>query len=113
MITTVAPRPWAPTSAAPGPVTDRFPATRPFPAPIDPPTERIAVTRGAAPSATSRLRGVDAARGLALLGMIAAHALPLTDGDQPSMVGRVVNGPAAALFGVLAGLSVALLTGRR
>jgi uncharacterized membrane protein len=113
MITTVAPRPWAPTSGAPGPVTDRFPATRPFRAPVDPPTERLATTRGTAPSATSRVRGVDAARGLALLGMIAAHALPLTDGDQPSTVGRVVNGPAAALFGVLAGLSVALLTGRR
>ena len=29
------------------------------------------------------------------------------------MAGRLVNGPAAALFGVLAGLSVAMLTGRR
>jgi uncharacterized membrane protein len=113
MITTVAPRPWAPTPGAPGPVTDRFPATRPFAAPIDPPTVKLAVSREAATPPASRVRGVDAARGLALLGMIAAHTLPLTAGDQPSMVGRVVNGPAAALFGVLAGLSVALLTGRR
>jgi uncharacterized membrane protein len=115
MITTAPPRPGAPTST--GAVTDRFPAMRP--PPIDSPTVKFTVPRAVATAATavtssaSRVRGVDAARGVALLGMIAAHTLPLTEGDQPTMAGRLVNGPAAALFGVLAGLSVAMLTGRR
>ena len=67
----------------------------------------VATAAMAVTSSASRVRGVDAARGVALLGMIAAHTLPLTEGDQPTMAGRLVNGPAAALFGVLAGLSVA------
>ncbi|MDD7933402.1 heparan-alpha-glucosaminide N-acetyltransferase domain-containing protein [Actinomycetospora straminea] len=77
------------------------------------PTRQVEVVAPPAATKASRVRGVDVARGLALLGMIAAHTLPLTAGDQPTLVGRLVNGPAAALFGVLAGLSVALLTGRR
>ncbi|MDD7941023.1 heparan-alpha-glucosaminide N-acetyltransferase domain-containing protein [Actinomycetospora lutea] len=122
MTTTEPPRPRTPRS--PGAVTDRFPAVRPpaRPQPVDPPTVTLAATPRpatvplvATPAAapTSRVRGIDLARGLALLGMIAAHTLPLADGDQPTLAGRLVNGPAAALFGVLAGLSVALLTGRR
>ena len=117
MITTAPPRPRTPTSA--GAVTDRFPAMQPALSPIDPPTVKLVLTRPLAAAAAvvtssaSRVRGVDAARGIALLGMIAAHTLPLAEGDQPTMAGRLVNGPAAALFGVLAGLSVAMLTGRR
>ncbi|MDD7921259.1 DUF418 domain-containing protein [Actinomycetospora callitridis] len=117
MITTVPPHPRTPTSA--GAVTNRFPAMRPASSSIDPPTVKLVLTRPLAAAAAvvtssaSRVRGVDAARGIALLGMIAAHTLPLAEGGQPTMVGRLVNGPAAALFGVLAGLSVAMLTGRR
>ncbi len=115
MITTAPPRPRTPTSAEA--VTDRFPAMRT--PPMDPPTVKFTVPRAVATAAkvvtssASRVRGVDAARGVALLGMIAAHTLPIAEGDQPTMVGRLVNGPAAALFGVLAGLSVTMLTGRR
>ncbi|GAA4758134.1 DUF418 domain-containing protein [Actinomycetospora chibensis] len=117
MITTVPPHPRTPTSA--GAVTNRFPAMRPASSSIDPPTVKLVLTRPLAAAAAvvtssaSRVRGVDAARGIALLGMIAAHTLPLAEGGLPTMVGRLVNGPAAALFGVLAGLSVAMLTGRR
>ena len=117
MITTVPPRPRTPTPT--GAVTDRFPAMRPASSSIDPPTVKLVLTRplaaaaAAVTSSASRVRGVDAARGIALLGMIAAHTLPLAEGGQPTMAGRLVNGPAAALFGVLAGLSVAMLTGRR
>jgi uncharacterized membrane protein len=60
-----------------------------------------------------RLLGVDAARGIALLGMMAAHILPLYDpqtGD-PTWVGLAVSGRSAALFAVLAGVGLALLTG--
>ena len=61
-----------------------------------------------------RLSGIDAARGLALLGMIATHTLPLFDGPDanPSFVGLVFSGRSAALCAVLAGIGLALLTGK-
>lgn len=131
MITTEPPRPRTPGPT--GAVTDRFPAPRPPAGPgvrpgagpaarprtVDAPTvaftpiRPVPVVTTPAASRPARVRGVDVARGLALIGMIAAHTLPLSEGDQPTLIGRLVNGPAAALFGVLAGLSVALLTGRR
>lgn len=61
-----------------------------------------------------RLTGIDAARGLAILGMIVAHTAalpPLTLGDPLSWL-QVVNGNSSILFAVLAGVSIALLTGR-
>ncbi|MDQ6754981.1 MAG: DUF1624 domain-containing protein [Actinomycetota bacterium] len=62
-----------------------------------------------------RLTGIDAARGIALLGMLATHTLPLFDpgpGAPPSVVGLVFSGRSAALFAVLAGVGLALLTGK-
>jgi uncharacterized membrane protein len=61
-----------------------------------------------------RLAGVDVARGLALLGMAAVHIFPEASGDgslHPAYV--VAAGRAAALFAVLAGVGLALLTGSR
>ncbi|MEZ0494507.1 heparan-alpha-glucosaminide N-acetyltransferase domain-containing protein [Kineococcus sp. TBRC 1896] len=61
-----------------------------------------------------RLHGVDLARGLAVLGMFAAHtAMPpdLTLGDPTTWAG-VVNGRSAILFATLAGVSLALVSGR-
>jgi uncharacterized membrane protein len=60
-----------------------------------------------------RVRGIDAARGLALLGMIAVHTFPLSDENGITPVGFLAGGTSAALFAVLAGVSVALLTGRK
>ncbi|HEV7166340.1 MAG TPA: heparan-alpha-glucosaminide N-acetyltransferase domain-containing protein [Micrococcaceae bacterium] len=60
------------------------------------------------------MTGIDAARGLALLGMMATHTLPLFEpgpGAPPSVVGLVFSGRSAALFAVLAGIGLALLTG--
>ncbi|NDK33068.1 heparan-alpha-glucosaminide N-acetyltransferase domain-containing protein [Nesterenkonia haasae] len=60
-----------------------------------------------------RLWGVDAARGLALLGMVTVHVLPTTDpgtGDA-TWAGMLFSGRSAALFAVLAGVGLALLTG--
>lgn len=69
---------------------------------------------GAAPGGTRRRRltGVDAARGLALLGMMAIHILPSwnEDGD-PTLVWSAFSGVAATLFALLAGLTLAFLTG--
>lgn len=61
----------------------------------------------------TRLTGIDAARGVALLGMMSAHVFPLYDPGTgaPSLVGLVFSGRAAALFAVVAGIGIALLTG--
>jgi uncharacterized membrane protein len=63
---------------------------------------------------SDRLLGVDAARGTALLGMVAVHVLPPTDPDgSRSLVDLVASGRSAATFAVLAGVGVALATGGR
>jgi len=63
--------------------------------------------------APTRLGGVDAARGLAVLGMVAVHVLPRTDDDGgPSLPYVLASGRAAAAFAVLAGVGVALATAR-
>lgn len=62
---------------------------------------------------TQRLVGIDLARWCALLGMMGTHLLALRDeatGD-PTWVAEVLSGRASALFAVLAGVSLALLTG--
>ncbi len=62
----------------------------------------------------SRIMGVDAARGLALLGMVAVHVSPdFNDDGMPSMVYMVAAGKALALFVLLAGVSLAFMTGGR
>jgi hypothetical protein len=56
-----------------------------------------------------RVTGVDAARGLALLGMAAAHLHATTGPDgRATVVGDLVAGRSAALFAVLAGVGIAL-----
>lgn len=60
-----------------------------------------------------RITGLDAARGFALLGMVAVHTLPAYNGvtDGPTIVWTLFAGHAAVLFGVLAGITIAILTG--
>ena len=61
----------------------------------------------------ARLVGIDLARGLAVLGMLAAHLLtidPLVL-DDPATWLDVVNGRSSILFATLAGVSIALVTG--
>lgn len=62
--------------------------------------------------APTRLRGVDAARGLALLGMVAVHITP-SIGPEGSYSGvhLLASGRAAALFAFLAGVGLALASG--
>lgn len=59
-----------------------------------------------------RIIGLDVARGLAIVGMIGAHTLtlaPFSWGD-PSTWGDIVTGRSSILFGVIAGISIALMT---
>ncbi|MBT2595299.1 heparan-alpha-glucosaminide N-acetyltransferase domain-containing protein [Arthrobacter sp. ISL-72] len=68
------------------------------------------------PAKTTRLTGIDAARGLALLGMMATHLLPTFEADAqltPTWIGLTFSGRAAALFAVLAGIGLALSTGKQ
>lgn len=64
-------------------------------------------------SAPPRAQGVDLARGLAVLGMLAAHLLVIAPFQwrDPSTWVDVVNGRSSILFATLAGVSLALSTG--
>ena len=63
---------------------------------------------------TGRLVGLDVARALALLGMVATHLLPdLTGTGEQTWPHELAGGRASALFAVLAGVAIALMTGRR
>jgi len=59
-----------------------------------------------------RLVGVDVARGIALLTMAATHMLPVeTEAGRLTLTGWLFAGRASALFAVLAGVSLAIVTG--
>lgn len=59
-----------------------------------------------------RITGVDVARGLAVLGMLTAHVGPGgPDSPWPWSLTQVADGRSAALFVLLSGISVALLSG--
>ncbi|MCU1641070.1 MAG: hypothetical protein JWN03_1345 [Nocardia sp.] len=65
--------------------------------------------------AASRLVALDAARGLAVLGMIVAHVGVTRDlswGDPGSWL-SIANGRSSILFATLAGISIALMSGRQ
>lgn len=61
----------------------------------------------------SRVVGVDVARCLALLGMMATHILPGVVDDRVTLTQQVAAGRASALFAVLAGVSLVLVAGTR
>jgi uncharacterized membrane protein len=65
--------------------------------------------------ARPRLAGVDAARGVALIGMIAVHVFSLyeEETDWVSWLVPVFSGRASALFAVMAGVGLALASGGR
>ena len=69
-----------------------------------------------ATSAGVRLAGIDAARGLALLAMMATHVLATFESNAqltPTWIGLAFSGRASALFAVLAGVGLALSTGKQ
>lgn len=64
-------------------------------------------------SGAGRLRGVDLARGFAVLGMLAAHllTLPAWSWSDPAGWADIANGRSSILFATLAGVSIALVSG--
>ncbi|GLJ78639.1 heparan-alpha-glucosaminide N-acetyltransferase domain-containing protein [Microbacterium imperiale] len=65
--------------------------------------------------APSRIDGVDLARGIAVIGMLAAHLLVIPDLDwtDPSTYDGLVHGRSSILFATLAGVSIGLVSGGR
>jgi uncharacterized membrane protein len=64
------------------------------------------------PRRRTRLRGVDATRGMALVGMMAVHVLPAADPDgTTSLAYLTTSGRASATFALLAGVGLALASG--
>ncbi|WP_051197100.1 heparan-alpha-glucosaminide N-acetyltransferase domain-containing protein [Jonesia quinghaiensis] len=63
---------------------------------------------------STRLIGIDLARGFALMGMMAAHFMLSTSPEltSPSTWGGLVNGRSSILFATLAGVSLAIISGR-
>lgn len=98
--------------------------TTPLPAPPRPDTRVATLAPPAAHPGPGRLRtfgraprvvALDIARGIAVLGMAAAHTAALPGElrwDDPSTWGDLVNGRSSILFAVLAGISIAIMTGR-
>lgn len=60
-------------------------------------------------AASSRLLALDAARAVAILGMVAVNVGP-RDGASADLLARAAHGRASLLFVVLAGVGIALLT---
>ncbi|GAB3549243.1 heparan-alpha-glucosaminide N-acetyltransferase domain-containing protein [Arthrobacter tumbae] len=60
-----------------------------------------------------RLSGIDAARGIALFGMMSTHVFPLyVEGtSEASWIGATFSGRSSALFALVAGIGLALLSG--
>lgn len=73
-----------------------------------------AVRPAAHGSRGGRIRGVDAARAIAVVGMVAIHVQPpLTGAGLGETLYRLPYGRASVLFAVLAGVGVSLLAGER
>lgn len=60
-----------------------------------------------------RLVGIDVARGLALLGMLAVHTFPVLDDGVPTVAGHLAAGRSAATFALVAGIGLAFVAGGR
>lgn len=63
-------------------------------------------------AAPGRVIGLDVARAVALLAMMATHILPDIEDGAVTLSQQVAGGRASALFAVLAGTSIALMSGR-
>jgi uncharacterized membrane protein YeiB len=87
---------------------------------LGPTSDPVAPTRGNTSSLSDgrehlrgRLAGIDLARALAIIGMVAVHASPSGTGERLAYVLAVPRGRAALLFGLIAGVGVSLLASSR
>jgi uncharacterized membrane protein len=86
------------------------PSTRVLERPGVPPSDANTTVVGRKP----RVIGVDVARGLALIGMMATHVfVTLDDNGNPTVANIVAGGRAATTFVLVAGVSLAFLSGGR
>ncbi|GAB49670.1 heparan-alpha-glucosaminide N-acetyltransferase domain-containing protein [Mobilicoccus pelagius] len=75
----------------------------------EPPARPLATGRVPA----GRFVGVDVARGVALVGMIAVHTMSAaTDDGDVTLAWQLFSGKSAALFALLGGVGIAFMTGR-
>lgn len=73
--------------------------------------QQVDVAQPAVRGSRRRLDGVDAARAVALAGMVAVHVVPYGDPLDPAVLPDLAGGRSAALFAVLAGVGLALASG--
>ncbi|MFF4255564.1 DUF418 domain-containing protein [Streptomyces sp. NPDC001663] len=93
-------------------MTQHAPSAPPHP-PLEQPSHQPDAPPAVRAPSTGRLVGIDLARGLAVLGMYAAHVGPdPTMGGPLGFVLELARGRASALFALLAGFSLILITGR-
>jgi uncharacterized membrane protein len=65
-------------------------------------------------TAKSRIIGIDVARGFALAGMLAVHVFYTFNSEgSPSIATQFASGRAAAMFAMMVGVGLALVTGGR
>lgn len=94
-----------PDRVPPGPDAQRFTADDAQTGSVHAPAPARTTPR----ASRTRLAGVDAARGLAVLGMVAVHVLPGENDDgSVALSEAVAGGRSSAAFAVLAGVGVAL-----
>jgi uncharacterized membrane protein YeiB len=83
-------------------------------APANVPAAPPAATPVATATAPKRITGLDMTRGLAILGMMAVHVYPDFNGNgTPSVAYAISAGRSMATFVLMAGVSLALMTGGR
>jgi uncharacterized membrane protein len=77
------------------------------------PADQLGTPDGA-PVVGTRIVGLDVARGIAVIGMLAVHIFYTFDSNgAPSIATTVASGRSAATFALVAGVGIALLTGGR
>ncbi|MEJ6019149.1 DUF418 domain-containing protein [Corynebacterium sp. H113] len=60
---------------------------------------------------SGRIEGIDVARGFALIGMVLVHTFPTSIDGEQTLMWLLFSGKSAPLFAVLAGVSLAFMTG--
>src|SRR4051812_8055366 len=83
---------------------------------VDPPAKAASEPPTSVPASRAKARflGVDVARGVALISMLLANVSEtLTDEGKPTVAAMTVQGRSATLFVMVAGISLAFITGGR